>query len=141
MKTIQTLILIFVLASCQNKEQQQKIDTITPGLGEYMAIVEYHHNNLSKAISKQNYQRADYELDELIEVFETTQKIHNNHEKLQQPLDKLLPSMMYSQIENIRKTLKTKDSLAIKKSFQTLTTSCNACHAINKMEFIEVENN
>jgi cytochrome c556 len=137
MKKIIILILIVLTISCQNN--QKNIDLITPGLGEYMAIVEYHHTNLSKAIKKQNYQRANYELDELMEVFETTQKIHNNHEKLSQPLEKILPSMMYNQIENIRKSLKTKDSLLIKNNFKTLTTNCNACHAINKMEFIKIE--
>ena len=91
MKTFQYLFLILFFVNCQNKQQQDKIDDITPGLGEYMAIVEYHHNNLSKAIKKQNYQRADYELDELMEVFKTTQKLHNNHEKLKQPLEKLFP--------------------------------------------------
>jgi cytochrome c556 len=138
MKTILSILIFLSLVSCQNKQQEQ-IDSITPGLGEYMAIVEYHHNNLSKAIKKQNYKRANYELDELMEVFEVTQKLHNNHEKLLQPLDKLLPKMMYTQIENIRKSLKTNDSLAIKKSFETLTTNCNACHAINKMAFIVIE--
>jgi hypothetical protein len=139
MKKIQLIVLLCSLISCQNKTQEQ-IETITPGLGEYMAIVEYHHENLAKAIQKQNYERADYELDELMEVFETTQKIHNNHEKLVQPLDQLLPNMMYSRIENIRKTLKSRDSIAINKAYEALTTNCNACHAVNKMAFIEVEN-
>jgi cytochrome c1 len=133
------LVLVFLLISCKNKNQEQ-IETITPGLGDYMAVIEYHHGNLSKAIVKKNYDRANYELDELMEVFETAQKIHNNHKKLLEPLDKSLPNMMYLQIENIRKTLKTKDRIAIRKSYESLTTNCNACHSLNKMSFIEVEN-
>lgn len=140
MKIIYAFFLAVLFLQCDMKKQNQKIDDITPGLGEYMAIVEYHHNNLSAAIKKQNYQRADYELDELMEVFETMQKLHNNHEKLSQPLEMLLPQFMYSKIENIRAKIKTKDSISVKNAFKELTNNCNSCHAVNKMEFIIVEN-
>ena len=132
------IALLISFSSCKNNTED-KLATITPGLGEYMAMIEYHHDNLSKAINKQNYKRADYEIDELYEVFEIAEKVHNNHEKLKQPLNETLPGFMYAPLNLLRKQLKIKDSLAIKNQFKNVTINCNACHAANGMEFIEIE--
>ena len=134
---------MIVNASCVNKHQDQinkQIETISPGLGEYMAMIEYHHTNLSKAIVNKNYQRANYEIDELFEVFGIAEKVHNNHEKLKQPLNKVLPSYAYEPLNLLRKHLKQNDTLAIEKQFKNVTISCNACHSVNEMSFIVIEN-
>lgn len=132
------IILSVALTSCSSINDK-KVDAITPGLGEYMAMIEYHQLNLSKAIVDKNYKRANYELDELMEVFEKTQQLHNNHEKLVSALDKTLPSLMYAPIIDLRKSIKIADTLQLKNGFKILTQNCNSCHSMNKMEFIEIK--
>jgi hypothetical protein len=127
-------LIIFGCGSSNQNDLQQ----LTLGLGEYMAMVEYHHTNLGKAISIKNYQRAHYELDELDEVFEKIKLFHAKHDKLVQPIDSLLPVFFYTPISKLREAINKNDSITIHQKFIALTNGCNSCHTVNKMEFITV---
>lgn len=147
MKTIPLLLSISILfvTSCKNDEKPKeeesslsKIELITPGLGEYMSMVEYHHTNLDKAIKTNNYQRGSYEIDELMEVFEKVEKLHNNHEKLIEPAKTVLPKLMYDPLKDLKNKLEANDTLKIKEQFSVITANCNSCHRSNNMGFITV---
>lgn len=147
MKKILILFCAFLIYSCTTKDDTQvKLNEVLqisnnlkPGLGEYMAMVEYHHINLGKAIFIKNYKRANYELDELDEVFEKIKLFHTHHEKLVQPVDSLLPLFFYTPISKLREAISKNDSVTINQNFVVLTNGCNSCHAVNKMEFIIVK--
>ena len=135
------LLIVIAVAACNNnsaKESKAVIEAITPGLGEYMSMVEYHHTNLKKSIDDDNLQRSSYELDELMEVFEKAQLLHNNHEKLVQPLSAQLNGFMYKPIKELQKSIEAKDSVGIKNGYKIITANCNNCHQVNNMKYIKI---
>ena len=152
--TLIALIAIFYVA-CQNDKGnspaissknssidslQQLIALIKPGLGECMMQVEYHYHELGKALTVNNLGRANYELDELDEIFEKTKLMHNNHDKFEgKTFENLHKTFMETPISDLRKALESQKMPPIKAALINLKTNCNSCHAANKMPFIVVE--
>lgn len=133
------LFLLLFMACQLNTDIADKIETLSPGLGEYMAMADYHHTNLKIALEKNNYKRATYELDELEEVFAKAVQLHNNHEKLIQSLDTLKSIYMNIPIKNFRLALQKKDTVNCINQYKVLTQGCNGCHTANDMAFIVIE--
>ena len=110
-KIVFLIIITILLFSCKN--ERNNLAELKPGLGEYMAMAEYHYTNLGTAITNKNYKRASYEIEELNEVFEKVKLFHNNHGKLIKPMDSLLPIYFYQTIKHLSEALSTSDSLKI----------------------------
>ncbi|HEX4374940.1 MAG TPA: hypothetical protein VHZ50_16670, partial [Puia sp.] len=99
MKTIlvcvTSLILIVLAISCQQESvdnKQTAIDSLTnminhlkPGLGEFMLQIKYHHDELGKAITNKDYERAAYEIDEVKETTDKIKQLSITNDKLQKP--------------------------------------------------------
>jgi len=45
-------------------------EALKPGLGEFMLQLKYHHDRLGEAITAKDYERAQYEIDEMKETAE-----------------------------------------------------------------------
>ena len=117
---------------------EKKINAITPGLGEYMSMIEYHHINLQQSANDKNLERASYECDELMEVFEKIELLHNKHEKLKSTATAQLQTFMYPTIKIIQENIKQNDLLKMQQNVKILTLNCNSCHKANDMTFIKV---
>jgi cytochrome c1 len=144
MKQLLFCFILILIAACNNHNNHQKqilqdLENIKPGLGEYMATIEYHHGNLGKAINSGNYKRAAYEIDELGEVFEKVKLFHQNHKNLVKPIDSLVPDLILNPLEKLSAAILAGDSSKVKAGYNILTNNCNACHAINNMEFVKIE--
>lgn len=149
-KNIQFIIpflILFLFISCntssnsvpQVNDSKKEIDELTPGLGEYMIQLEYHHQKIGKAIVDTNYKRIDYELDELQEVFEKIEYFHNNHEKLKETFEQNKNAYLTPTINLLKSASshKQKDSCVF--FYNQLTSNCNSCHAANQVEFISIK--
>lgn len=147
-KLLSFLFILLLISSCNSNSSnpnssqnvnKEDVKELTPGLGEYMIQLEYHHRKIGDAINDSNFKWIDYELDELQEVFEKIEHFHNDHEKLKESFENnknayLIPTINLLKSASSRKQ---KDSCLL--YFTKLTNNCNNCHAANHLEFISVK--
>jgi hypothetical protein len=145
-------ILFGVIISCQQQTQtdnkQAAIDSLTtminqlkPGLGECMLQIKYHHDEIGKAITAKDYERAAYEIDEIKEVTDKIKLLHITNDKLQQPFIVFYEKYLKSPLTILADAAAKKDDASLKINFVGLTNNCNGCHHENNMAFMKIEPN
>jgi hypothetical protein len=152
MKTISvcaiSVILIVLAISCQQQpvdNRQAAIDSLTnminhlkPGLGEFMLQVKYHHDELGKAITNKDYERAAYEIDELRETTDKIRLLNITNDKLQKPFAFFYEKYLESPLNILAEAVSKKDDATLKTNFIGLTNNCNSCHHENNMAFMKI---
>lgn len=145
----QYCILIFaitLLLGCNNSKKEivdvdnhKTESNLVPGIGEYMVQLEYHHHAIKTAINDTNFKRVEFEINEMDEVFEKIEHFHNQHEKLKQSFSTLKQSFMTPVLQELRNAVSRKNTDSCLVIFNQLSFNCNACHALNAVEFIKVK--
>jgi hypothetical protein len=143
-----SLILIVLAISCQQQpvdNRQAAIDSLTnminhlkPGLGEFMLQVKYHHDELGKAITNKDYERAAYEIDELRETTDKIRLLNITNDKLQKPFAFFYEKYLESPLNILADAVSKKDDATLKTNFIGLTNNCNSCHHENNMAFMKI---
>lgn len=109
---------------------QQQIDkSYKPGFGEFMGSIQVHHEKLWFAGINQNWKLADFEINEIKESLEDIQSYCTDR-----PERKSL-TMIDRPLDSISYAIQQKDEALFKKSFITLTNTCNNCHRTTEHEF------
>ena len=142
MKKLFTLLLVFTLVSCTQQNDkiiklQNRIDsleiklanTYKPGFGELMSGIQNHHSKLWFAGINKNWQLADFEVHEIMELFDKIKKYQPNREE-SKSIDIINPSL-----ETVNNAIKNENPNLFKSSYKQLTGTCNDCHKITKFEF------
>ena len=137
---------ILVLYSCsdnsekvtqlQNEvsELQKKVDdSYKPGFGEFMSNIQIHHAKLWFAGINQNWDLADFEINEIKESFDDLEKYQTKREETR------MISMINIPLDSVNSAIQNKDLKSFKNYFVSLTKTCNACHLANHFEFNEVK--
>ena len=124
----------------KNEELTKKVKELEekgfkPGLGEIMSLNQIRHAKLYFAGEAQNWELADYELDELVEGFEDVENFHPTHKSLPKPTTEMIPMYMNEPLEQMRKAIKDKDKANFGKAFQLMTNGCNGCHVAANFGF------
>ncbi len=70
---------------------EHRVDDMKPGLGEIMSVIQQHHAKLYYAGSLENWELADYQLDEIKEGLEDAAKYHPQFKTVITPLSVLIP--------------------------------------------------
>lgn len=109
--------------------------SFAPGLGEIMGLNQIRHDKLWFAGENGNWPLAAYELDELQEGLDDAVKYHPMHEKVPEPLERLVPRYTSSPLQQLRAAVEAKDKTAFARAFDALTAGCNACHAASSFGF------
>ena len=99
-----------------------------PGLGELMNFTQIRHAKLWFAGQEQNWQLAQYEVDELQEGFDDVVKFHPLHKDSPLPLSLLVPKIMTQPMGDLRSAIGTHDKQAFVAAYDELTAGCNSCH-------------
>ena len=138
------LLFVFVISSCSDNkalkaridQQQATIDSLKnevgllkPGLGEYMSQVQQHHAKLWFAGINDNWKLADFEIGEIKETIEAAKQVDIDRPELKSI------SMLYPPLDSVANAVANHDHDLFKKSFISLTNTCNSCHRLNKFEF------
>jgi hypothetical protein len=138
------LIFAFVVAffaSCTEKNSSQTESQLTsdslhkmmaeyaPGLGEIMGGIQMHHAKLWYAGINDNWELAQYEIDELKERFVQATQVETTR-----PEVKMIP-MMYPPIDSLKDAIARKNIDQFKSSYKLLTATCNSCHQANNFSF------
>ena len=108
-----------------------------PGLGEFMLATQARHAKLWLAGNAQNWDLADYQIDELKEGLEDAAKHVPMLKGL--PVGKMIELMMEGPIAEMERVIKAKDRNRFAVAFDKITEACNSCHQAASRPFIVVQ--
>ena len=108
-----------------------------PGMGELMASTQMRHAKLFFAGQAQNWQLADYEMDELQEGFDDSVRLHPLHKGAN--VAELLPSLTAPAMTSLHAAIEQRDPAAFSQAFDALTHACNNCHEAANFGFNVVQ--
>ena len=136
------ILVTIILVSCNNKpigknDSARQIDSLEkvisnsykPGLGEFMLGIQTHHSKLWFAGKAENWELADFEMQEIKELFDDVKKYTSDREET-----KLVP-MIYPALDSLSASVARKDKESFSKVFYFLTEKCNSCHQSVKHGF------
>lgn len=113
-------------------------EALKPGLGEFMLQLKYHHDRLGEAITAKDYERAQYEIDEMKETAEKIIHLNITNDKLTQPFAGFYEKYLQSPLQVLADVAAKKDGAALRVNFISLTGNCNSCHRENNMSFMKI---
>ena len=133
--------MIIVVSCSNNNEQvqalQSRVDslqnrlnqTYSAGFGEMMTNIQIHHDKLWFAGKNQNWDLANYEINELKETFDDIQKYQKARS------ESAMVPMITPAIDSVSTTISKKNLLEFENSFKYLTNTCNDCHLATGHEY------
>jgi hypothetical protein len=116
-----------------NDSLEKRINLVKPGLGELMLGVQIHHNKLWFAGKEGNWALAQYEHDEMLELFRQAEVADAERTEV-----KMLATAIYPHLDTLRNAILSKDENRFSESFTKLTNGCNNCHKVNKFGFNKI---
>ncbi len=120
------------------KKGETAQENYVPGMGEIMAATQMRHAKLWFAGHARNWDLASYELDEIKEGLADAVKYHPIFKK-DAPISAMLDKFTAQPLSDIGKAIEAKDSVTFTKSFDRLTSACNACHEAASQGFIVIQ--
>ena len=130
-----TSVILFLLPGCAtpsgpNIVLQNRVDsletqlaqTYKPGFGEFMSAIQSHHTKLWFAGLHSNWELADFEIHELIEIFDDIQNYETDRME-----SRSIP-IIYAPLDSINFAIQQKKQKLFQRDFNLLTNTCNACH-------------
>lgn len=141
-----TVIIVMSFAASASDSQtstsmnqtERPSENYMPGMGEIMAATQMRHSKLWFAGKAGNWELASYELDEIEEGLADAVKYHPVFKK-DAPVSAMLDKFTTQPLQNIRRAIEAKDSAKFKRSFDSLTSACNACHQAASQGFIVIK--
>ena len=137
---------LILIVSCNQSDEkiiqlQQKVDslqmklsdTYKPGFGEFMMYVQWHHAKLWFAGQNENWKLADFEVHEIMETVDNIRKFETDR-----PEAKLI-GWISPVVDSINMSIQQKDLLFFRKSYTSLTYTCNLCHKAAKYGFTVIK--
>ena len=119
--------------------RQPSTELYSPGLGEMMSLQQMRHVKLWFAGQAENWELADYELDELGEGFDDIVKFHPTHKDSPVAPKDAIPRMVNEPLKNLRRAVEKKDATAFTEAYDALTAACNSCHQATNFGFNAVQ--
>ena len=130
------VIALFTAVTAADTRAQQK-PAYTPGLAEFMLATQMRHSKLWLAGSANNWELADYEIDELKEGIEDAVKFVPTYKDM--PVGKMAEAIIMAPIAEVEKAIKAKDRAKFISAYDKLTEACNSCHTAANRPFIVVQ--
>lgn len=135
MKIFILIASAFMVTACnqqagKSQQLQARIDslqneldnTYKPGFGEFMSGIQMHHAKLWFAGQNQNWELADFEINEIKEALEDIPKYCSDRPEVKSI------GMINAPIDSISHAIQQKNLQLFKSSFILLTNTCNNCH-------------
>lgn len=142
LKYLTAIILAIEIFGCNNQVDriqilQKQIDSLQkkldnaykPGLGEFMSGIQMHHIKLWFAGQDQNWNLAQFEIDEIKESLTGIKKYCSDRPETQSI------GMIEPALDSISNAIQRKDQVLFKTGYTLLTSTCNNCHQATKHEF------
>ena len=110
-----------------------------PGLGEMMGVIREHHAKLYYSGKAQNWDLAQYQVDELREGFDDVSKYYPHFKEVKLALNELIPKTVGPTLDMVSDAVKKKDKRGFLSAYGALTQSCNSCHRAAEHGFIVIQ--
>jgi len=139
-------ILLIISASCllacnepgKTARLQKQVDSLKqqlasaykPGFGEFMSGIQVHHAKLWFAGQNENWQLANFELNEIKESVENIRKCYPEREE-----SRMLFHLLGPALDTMNQSIQQKDLSVFKISYSILTNTCNNCHRVATFGF------
>ena len=117
--------------------EQPASEPYVPGIGEFMMATQVRHAKLWFAGEAQNWELAEYEIDEIKEGLDDASRLHPTHDGL--PIAELIKANTKAPLDDLSKAIEAKKSAEFVVAFDKLTAGCNACHTEARHAFIKIE--
>ncbi|HPS64322.1 MAG TPA: lipoprotein [Ignavibacteria bacterium] len=137
------IVLTAALSSCGNQSgqmqtqidslQKKTADVYKPGFGEFMTYVQIHHAKLWFAGENQNWELANFEINEIKETVQNIEKFEKDR------AESKIINMIYPYIDSVSFAITQKNSDMFVKTYESLTANCNNCHALVNYGFNKVK--
>ena len=114
-------------------------EAYAPGLGEMMSLQQMRHVKLWFAGQAENWELADYEVDELGEGFDDIVKFHPTHKDSPVAPRDAIPRIVTQPMKDLRAAIEKKDPRAFAQAYDSLTAACNNCHQATNFAFNTVQ--
>src|SRR5437667_10577682 len=114
-------------------------EAYVPGLGEMMSLQQMRHTKLWFAGTAENWELAEYEVDELAEGFDDVVKFHPTHKDAPVAPKDAIPKMVTEPLKDLRAAAGRKDARAFVQAYDGLTAACNNCHQATNFSFNRVQ--
>ncbi len=118
----------------RGSSHQESMATLAQHLGGFavaMWEIGYRYRELYWAGQDQNWEYAEYQLEEMREALEKGVE--------RRPARANSTQMILPLLDRMEKLISEKDLEAFNGGFQKLTQSCNACHTAERVSFIRIE--
>ena len=135
---VATLVAAVLMPACA-RQTGAAPEAYVPGLGEMMSLQQMRHVKLWFAGTAENWELAEYEVDELTEGFDDVVKFHPTHKDAPVAPKDAIPRMVTEPLKELRAAVEKKDSRAFVQAYDTLTASCNNCHQAMNFRFNAVQ--
>jgi len=135
-------ILLLSLTACDQqdgniRELQAQVDSLRhtlensykPGFGEFMSSIQVHHNKLWFAGTNGNWKLADFEINEIKESLDDIKAYCTDRPETNSI------GMIEPPLQNVDSAVRQQNSIAFKKNYMILTSTCNTCHRDTQHEF------
>lgn len=109
--------------------QSKLSNSYKPGLGEFMSSIQVHHDKLWFAGKEQNWELADFEINEIKEIVDDIKKFCPDRPEVSDL------GMIEPPLQSVSKAIEQKNSDGFKNSYLVLTATCNTCHQATKHGF------
>jgi hypothetical protein len=142
MRSMLFLFFLILLAACSNQKRQvismqASIDslkqelstTYTPGLGEFMSGIQFHHAKLWFAGKAENWELAGFEMKEIQEALANIQHYNTDRPEIQEI------GMINPALDSMSHAIQLQDLQEFRNSYSLLTATCNECHVATKHAF------
>jgi hypothetical protein len=110
-----------------------------PGLGELMSLQQMRHTKLWLAGKAQNWELADYEVEELNEGFADVMKFYPTHKDAPAAPKDMIPKLVTVPLLDLRQAIAKQNPNAFARAFDGLTAACNGCHEAMAFGFNRVQ--
>jgi len=140
---VKFLFLLFIFVGCNRhieelSKLEKQIQTLKPGLGEIMSIIQQHHTKLYYSGETENWALAGYQLNEIREGLDQGTELHDHFKNLKVSLIDLR-KMTNQSLSEIELAIQRKSKKQFTENFKKLTHSCNQCHQATEHEFIVIQ--
>jgi hypothetical protein len=107
-----------------------------PGLGDLMHALQLRHAKLWFAGTRQNWELAAFELEELHESLDRVARWHADSEEV--PMAPSIKAYMQTGRYALAQSITRKNADEFAAAFDRFTEGCNACHKASKHSFIVI---
>lgn len=129
--------VLLPFAAAMGQQASSPVKPYQPGLGEFMLATQTRHAKLWLSGNLQNWELADYAIDELKEGLEDVEKYIPVFRDI--PIGKMIATTIMEPIKAVEDAIKARDRAKFVAAYDRLTAACNSCHTAASRPFILIQ--